>query len=251
MAGPNETGAGRFQLCYFADVYYGSHPSWPTGNEPPTVIEVPHEPDSRFVLTLEIATSVSGPNADTKFCIGENGETEDGAALTGYIDVAFVLAERAPIVPGGPVDEVTTEAVYSQRLIHRHYQAEYDAMMLSLRDDEPEVNAVGVLFGGKEPSAADEAALVMQIRTRLSELLYQAVGRLDEDRGEVVGATSVDMIEQDFSACLMSFTYDVYLEAINGAIARLRELCQNYESEKNRAQGAKYYQRNRFARGRR
>ncbi|KAK7978659.1 hypothetical protein PG988_006149 [Apiospora saccharicola] len=254
----------RFQLCYYADAYYGSHPTWSNGNEALTVVVVPHKLDSRFVLTLEISTSISGPKEEVKFCLqdekdktedenedGAEDETKDGAAVTGYIDVAFVLTERAPLapaVPGGPVEEVTTLAVYSQQVTHCHYETKYDDMMLSLRDDdddEPEVNAVVVLFGDgkKKPSAADEAAVVARIRSKLSASVYQAVGMPDE----VVGSTCVDEIEQDLSACFMLLTYEMYLEAINGAIERLRELCQKYENKQNKT--VRYYQRNRFARG--
>ncbi|KAK8040084.1 hypothetical protein PG993_008495 [Apiospora rasikravindrae] len=217
MAASNKGNAEQFRICYFADAFYGSRPGWlSTARPPPTVFEVPHAPHARFVLTLEIKTSVL--------------KEDDEAERTGYINVAFVLTERAPTAPDA---EVTTEAVYSQHLTHCQYRSSYADMMVSLRDGEPEVNAQGVLFGSKAPSAADTASIIMQIRTKLSGPMYQAVG-MD---GEVVGPTNVDVLERDFSACLMPFTYEMYLDVLNGAIERLRDICQDSKDQKSQDQG--------------
>ncbi|KAK8086039.1 hypothetical protein PG994_001013 [Apiospora phragmitis] len=241
MAGSNDKNAEKFRLCYFADAYYGSHPGWTAGDIPPTVFEVPHEPDSRFVLTLEVKTSLSGPNADTSFCIGQRGEKEDGAALTGYIDAAFVLTERAAVPPpGGPWTEITTEAVYSQQLTHRHDESDYANMMARLRDDAPAAHARGVLFGAANtnPSAGDMIGIVAQVEYKLLGLLYRAVGNGGKDEtGEVVGSTSVDGLEKDFNACMTPFTYEVYLDVLSGAIDRLRAMCQDYENQDSTAEG--------------
>ncbi|KAK8093463.1 hypothetical protein PG997_000148 [Apiospora hydei] len=225
----------QFRLCYLADAYYGSRPNWPsTARPPPTVFEVPHAPNSRFVLTLETKTSF---------------RKEDGESPTGYINVAFILTERVPTAPDA---EVTTNATYSQHLTHSQYRASYaDMLTTGLRDGGPEVHARGVLFGGdknKAPSAADTAAVVMQIRTKLSGLMYQAVG-MD---GEVVGSTNIDVLERDFSACLMPFTYEMYLDVLNDAIERLRGMCQEGENENNKDLKSGYTttsSRTRFARG--
>ncbi|KAK7920011.1 hypothetical protein PG985_008033 [Apiospora marii] len=250
MAGPNENCPERFRLCYFADAYYGSRPSWPAENAPPTVIEVPHDPDSRFVLTLEIQTSLSAPDAENPFCIDEGGATENEAkpTLTGYIDAAFVLTERAPIAPGGDLASgfyaVTTGAVYSQQLAHYHYHTDYVDLVSELSEDGgPEFVARGLVIAGEsdEPSADDKAAVVGHVRTILE------AGR--GGYGEVVGSTSAHVLERDLGAALDSFTYEMYLEAASGAIARVRDLCEGYEKQNRVAPGTtRYSERNRLAR---
>ncbi|KAK8005973.1 hypothetical protein PG991_012270 [Apiospora marii] len=257
MAGPNENCAERFRLCYFADAYYGSRPSWPAENAPPTVIEVPHDPDSRFVLTLEIQTSLSAPDAESPFCIDESA-TEDEAkpALTGYIDAAFVLTERAPIEPGGDLSSgsyaVTTGATHSQQLAHYHYHTDYADLVSELSEEGgPEFVARGLVIAGEsdEPSVDDKAAVVGHVGTILSGVLGQAIGKPgEEDTGEVVGSTSADVLKRDLGAALENFTYETYLDATSGAIAQVQDLSQDYEKQYRVAPGAsRYSQRNRLA----